>query len=81
MIIDKNCYLQILGSLMKNPNYLSETDKYDFMNAGGFGGNGILWLRSGRSIWKRCAVLQVRFRKIRKLKWRLPVSRMSGRAL
>ena len=28
MIIDKNSTLQIFGSLMKHPQYLSETDKY-----------------------------------------------------
>lgn len=30
MIVDKSCILQVLGGLMKHPQYLSEIDKYNF---------------------------------------------------
>ena len=30
MIVDKSCILQVLGGLMKHPQYLSEVDKYNF---------------------------------------------------
>ena len=29
MIVDKNCNRQVLGSLMLNPFFLSESDKYN----------------------------------------------------
>ena len=31
MIIDKSCVLQVLGGLMKHPQYLSEIDRYNFL--------------------------------------------------